>query len=363
MSTFSHPRDFPKRRVLLLGAVSILGTASLPRAVRAASPVTYIEAAEAVVNIISGVAGLFGDDGLRDAMKQILSGIEGVLAQQERIIKDLASLRLHVDEALFASWQAAYARRIVSYHQQLANYTADLDAARWRVSPRLRADLEALSRDATTTTLEIGQMDPWAFQSFGIGVSLVLTADKILGTSSQRSAETRKGFRDAIDRWLDQGNPRSLVSEQSRMDAFIAKLTSDLNARPRSWVTRHQRIDDGESWHDEDDIVTVNGTIESGFAGQQRTVKGEEHRRQYHDCRGSACKLSRVLSADSRLSSMAPKAGTPQATIIVPGFSASGWLIIDSFNKDRIAVYEAMAAKERQQILQMTMAEAKTALA
>lgn len=350
----------PSRRQLLMFATSLLAGTSIPRTARAVGPATYIEAAEAVVNIISGIAGLFGNTDLRDAMKQILATIEGVLAQQQRIIADLASLRLHIDEALFTSWQAAYARSIVSYNQQLANYTADLNSSNWRIGDRLREDLEALSRDAGTATLSIGQMDPWAFQSFGIGVSIVLTADKILGTSTQRTTETKKGFRNCIDRWLDSGNPKSIVSEQSQMSTLIGKLTSDLSSRSRTYVTRNQRVDDGEYWWIERDILTVNGSIEGGFTGQQRTEQGNRNR---HNCNHGGCKVDRPLTSENKLSAAAPKADGPQTTIVVPGFNPSGWDIVDGFNKARIQIFDAMAARERQQILQATMAQAKTALA
>lgn len=295
------------------------------------------------------------------------------------ILDSIRELRVYIDEASRRSWRDAYARSITSYNDQLDIYFADLIGAKWVLDQRLRTDFEDLSKDCANTTFSIGQMDVWAYPSFATGVIVVTLADRILKTPPARVAETKLKFKGYVDKWLDPASPASLPRLITTTDADVAGRTAVLANRTRGYVLADRRVDagsDGDTSCTERvvDTLTVSGSLEAGFTGAMSTSRSEKRCRVIHDgCHNPRICMtatdpnvagieSRVARRAAGSNSILTLSDNPLPIPVVPGFTPSGYEIVDQFNRERVAIYELMAASARQKQLQVEMEKMRTAL-
>jgi hypothetical protein len=361
------------RRQAIASAIAAFATIASPLRVTAepATAAAVIAVVAAVVGIVSGLAGMLSDAKLRKGIDSILEQLSLVIAYQQLILQELRAMRLYFDEALLASWQGAYARSIAAYDAELFRLRKGLLDSDWKVDNRLRDDLESLSRDCFHTTMEIGQMNVWAFPSFASGVAVVLLADTILKTKPHLTSGTKTKFRERIDVWLDPKALHSLPQLIAATTKDVEELTQALAARDRSYVTRNEVVHwavPGETCSRRDvDTVSIAGSLEAGFTGTVATSVSESRCRDIGRAGGGRRPLS-VYSGnlDPRLAAsmgMFSEAGTTSEAIpVVPAFNPSGFAIVDTFNQERIAVYEMQAALARQKVLLSYMEQMRQAL-
>lgn len=362
-----------------LRALFAAGTAlCVPGKAKAIDPITVLTAAAAVVGIVSGLAGMASDASLRNGINMILSKLDVVIANQELLLEELRSLKIYIDEALRRSWRDAYARNIASYNDSLEVYFADLKANKWSLNKRLREDFEDLSKDCANTTFSIGQMDVWAYPSFATGVIVVILSDRILRTSPQRVAETNQKFVKYIDQWLNPESSKSLPVIIAQTLAELLDRTNKLNTRQRTYVLTDRRVNTGggdpEVFCTEHVVeqLSVSGTLEAGFNGTISTTRDDKRCRVFHDtCSGRRCLMiidSDVAGVEEGIArrkdgiSVFALTDEPIAIPVVPGFTPSGYSIVDEFNRERVAIFELMAINARQKQLQQEMNKMRKAL-
>ena len=360
------------RRKFIVAVGALAGSYGLADSASAIEPITCLQAAAAMVSIVSGIAGMASDAKLRDGIDEIIAKLDLVVANQEAILADLKALRLYIDEALLRSWRDAYARNIVSDNDLLDVYLTDLSRAGWMLDNRLRDDFEDLSRDANTVSLNIGQMDPWAFPSFCTGAAVVLVCERILKASPDRVRKVKEKYREVISKWIDANNPRSISREITKTADEIKTRTDALNARARSYVIRSNRVSDGGNADTGGcsvlvtETLTVSGTFDTGYTGAiSRTESDRRCRPPRRHIPSSVLIDKAELNIEARIASRNPRiAATGISTNIpvVPGFTPSGYDIVDTFNRERIAIYELMAVHVRQQELASEMERMRKAL-
>lgn len=350
-----------------------------PGKVKAVEPITVLQAAAAVVGIVAGLSGMASDASLKKGINKILARLDVVIANQELLLEELRALKIYIDEALRRSWREAYARNIASYNDSLDVYFADLDANKWVLNKRLREDFEDLSKDCANTTFSIGQMDVWAYPSFATGVVVVLLADRVLRTSPQRVAETNQKFVKYIDQWLNPNSNKSLPAIIAQTSAEIADRANKLNSKVKTYVLSERRVDaggDGDFYCTERvaEQLTVSGSLEAGYSGTVTTIRDDKRCRVIPDpCRNPRrCITSvdeNVAGIEGRIArrkegsiSVYVLADEPIAVPVVPGFSPSGYAIVDEFNRERVSIFELMATNARQKQLQQEMEKMKRAL-
>lgn len=373
-------QPFLKARREILRAVVASGTALfIPFKAKAIEPLTVLQASAAVVGIVAGLSGMASDASLKKGINKILAQLDVVIANQELLLEELRSLKIYIDEALRRSWREAYARNITSYNDSLDVYFADLDANKWVLSKRLREDFEDLSKDCANTTFSIGQMDVWAYPSFATGVIVVLLADRVLRTSPQRVAETNQKFVNYINQWLNPGSSKSLPAIISQTAMEISDRMNKLNSRQKIYVLSDRRVDaggDGDSYCTERVIeqLTVSGSFESGYSGNIKTIRDDKRCRVILDpCRNPRhCFTSiddNVAGIEGRIarrndgSISALTLADENITVpVVPGFTPSGYAVVDEFNRERVSIFELMATNARQKQLQQEMEKMKKAL-
>lgn len=351
----------------------------VPGKVKAVEPITVLQAAAAVVGIVAGLSGMASDASLKKGINKILARLDVVIANQELILEELRGLKIYIDEALHRSWREAYARNIASYNDSLDVYFADLDANNWVLNKRLREDFEDLSKDCANTTFSIGQMDVWAYPSFATGVIVVLLADRVLRTSPQRVAETKQKFVKYIDQWLSPNSAKSLPAIIAQTSAEITDRTNRLNSRVKTYILSDRRVDaggDGDVYCTERvaEQLTVSGSLEAGYSGAVRTIREDRRCRVIRDpCRnprfcvtsvdenfaGIEGRIARRIEGSVSVYSLADE---PIAVPVVPGFSPSGYAIVDEFNRERVSIFELMAVNARQKQLQQEMEKMRRAL-
>jgi len=348
-----------------VGAVAL----AFPRLGQAIEPITCLQAAAAVVGIVSGIAGMGSDASLKKSINEILGKLDVVIANQLAIIEDLRSLRIYIDEALLRSWRDAYSRAITSHKEILDVCFADLVANKWVLTPRLRSDFQDLSLDCSQATLSIGQMEIWAYPSFATGVAVVLLCERALGAKSERVKELKAKFLKPVETWLDPALPKSLPASIAALNGEIAARLAALNGRARSYVLRDQRVNevtDGDTYCTSRviDTLTVNGSFESGFSGAISTSVSEKRCRVVRD----PCPRHCIVTADAGVADVEHRASRRMSlqgaalTVVVPGFTPSGIAIVDEFNTERVAIYKLMASSARQVALQDEMVKMRGVL-
>ena len=367
---FKSRRDM--LRVLLAASVAVCA----PGRIRAVEPITILQAAAAVVGIVAGLSGMASDASLRRGINQILARLDQVVANQELLLEELRSLRIYIDEALRRSWRDAYARNIASYNDSLKVYFADLEANKWVMTTRLRKEFEDLSKDCATTTYSIGQMDVWAYPSFATGVIVVLLSDRALRSSPERVAETKRNFVKYIDQWLNPAIPTSLPSIIVQTAAEITDRTNKLNSKQKVYVLSDRRVEsvDNDRYCSERVIesLTVSGSLEAGYTGTTTTATSDKRCQRIVDPCPRLCIVSmdeNVAGIEGRIARRR-EGGTSVLTLIeepisvpvVPGFTPSAHAIVDTFNRERVAIYELMAANARQKLLKQEMEKMKNSL-
>lgn len=359
--------------MLLLGAVA---ASVVPAAKRArAEPVTLIagmtalQVGAAAVSIVSGIVGMIDSANMKRTLRQISLQLGTVINLQYAIINELREMKLLILETAFISWRDSYARRLSSYNAHLLILFADYETN--GLSERLTNDFEELSRECTLTTLDIGQMDVWAFNSFASGVATVLLTERVLRASAKRLAETKVQFVAPLTIWLDAQRPTSLPRIIDKTEADVNARIVALNARPRSYVTHdgYETTDRGRCYRKAKTTLTVSGDFENGFSGSNVYWADNTWR-----CREFPSELLRndvPLSAQlareksGSLTLMSGAAIAPPQTIVipvVPGFSPSEFAIVDDFNRERVAIYELMAVNAKQRIMLQQMRTFKMAL-
>ena len=363
-TTHLHAKPTATRRAILALGAGMMLLAPLRRA-NAIEPMTYLQAAAAVVGIVTGIMGAKNDTQVRGLLNSISNKLDTVLANQVVILQEIAALRLFFTDALLASWREAYGRSINAQHDRLKVYIADYLAEK-HLPKDLEDDFRTLSSDCLQSTTEIGQLDVGAFPFFGTGVATVLTCERVLKANAARIAELKATFRKYLDHWLDPANPRSIVGCMAKLEREAAAIKADLEQRGRTHLlSESQRHNsDGDVWCTERVRVwlTVSGDLQSGFGGSVRTEidnKKCKPVRPDRPCR--ACiELVGSEGIDALMARRSPKGfwttGLTDSDIpVVPGFTPSGYEIVDQFNRGRVAYFELLAALVRQQIVKQQM--------
>ncbi|MGZ3236773.1 MAG: hypothetical protein ACXWIN_04980 [Burkholderiaceae bacterium] len=357
-----------RRRFIIASCVAAVHSA-FPTRVWALEPLTCLQAAAAVVGIVAAISGMASDTSLRKNTDQILSKLDLVIANQEAILADLRALRIYIDEALLISWRDAYARNIASYNEQVDIYIADLKTKKWNMDQRLRDDFEFLSRDAYNATLSIGQMDSWAFPSFGTGVAVILICDRILKSSPDRVTKTKEKFRACLDSWLNPNNLKSMPKEIEKTTTEISQRTATLNARSRTYLLRNDIVAvDNICTEKITDTLTISGTLEGGFSGAITTTRSDRRCTHTPICNLRNCPAvldSTTAENELLIAKRRPEISLPADNVpipVVPGFMPSGYAIVDDFNHERVGIYELMAINARQKQLAIEMDRMKKAL-
>lgn len=352
----------PSRRQFAI-AISLATIGPMPLVTRA----QVLEGCAAVVGIIAGISGMSDSASMKSTLRTIARRLSEIIANQQVIIKEMRELKLLVVETAFISWRDAYARRLTTYDRQLQILISDLEAAKYKVEGRLKSDFEVLSRDCFVTTDEIGQMDVWAFPSFATGVATVLLADRVLGTSVERTKKTKEKFVERITKWLDASFEASLPAIIQRTKAEVAKRTADLQGRGRTYVTADGWEIKGRCHRKAKTTLTVSGSFEQGFAGSQVTVADKYWVCEDIDMPSSVELPLATYSIDNPGILARPMGAGPDVDAavpipVVPGFNPSGHAIVDDFNRERIAIYELMVVNSKQEILHTQMTDLKKLL-
>lgn len=361
-TTMLHSR----RRLLVASAIAPFLSQTPARGEIASAAALAVAAS--VVSIVAGISGMVSDADMRRQLRRVSNQLSVVIAQQDVIIAELRAMKLLIVEAAYLAWKGAYQRRLSSFDRQLQILITAYEAANFKLTPRLKDDLEELSRECTLTTLDIGQMDVWAFTSYASGVATVLLADAMLRTPKARIAATKSQFAAAINRWTDASHDDSLPAINETTNKEIQLRLKKLAERPRSYV-----VYDG--WEVNDDggllcrrrtktTLTVTGQFEQGFSGSlssssDRVWKCEDRFPRTPNDVDVSIGLIELMNAGRAQTGMAPFAvggGDPAASIpLVPGFEPTGQAIVDDFNRERVAIYELMAASAKQKLLATQM--------
>lgn len=353
----------PRRRVLVQ-MLAALGVGVLPQSrALAIDPITALQAAAAVVGIVAGISGMVSDADLKNRMDEIQQKLDQVIANQGLILDEIKALKVYVDEALEVSWRNAYSRQLVGQRDRLDILLADYVSHRRRLSSNLRDEFTVLGGEATQTTVAIGQMDFWAFPSFATGVVTVLLCDLILGHKPARRAETRAVFLKYVETWLNSEGHKSITAQIAQAESEVALRRRRLEERGRTYVVKDETVRESEGGFDWCEVrttqtLTVRGDFAAGYSG---TVREEVKRGRCHHApicfRRGLCLVS-ASSEEAQIESLVLRPdwvtanfNEPIEVPAVPGFSPSGYAIVDQFNRERIAIYEAMAALAKQKLL------------
>ncbi|MFS8051552.1 hypothetical protein QD357_01865 [Rhizobium sp. BR 317] len=293
-----------------------------------------------IVGIVSGIAGLVSSAEMVKQLKDIQMALEEVIQLEFEILKQIASLKLYIDQAILNGWAQSYGRDITAYwteYSALANapdQTNEVIKARW----------VNLAQSAPQTTVRIGEVDFGVFPFFAHGIAISIVSFKMINFPLLSQREYYSRFAAQIERWLDPKNPRSLPASVNNLGTQINTRISTLNTAPRKVLTSTQKEGDHHCRRDVLTYTNISGDFAIGFSGSQSVERGdwvclENPGKKMPWGTGVVEKAIAAVLGGAEIAADADKIPT------IPVFTPSGLAPVDERNKERIAILELAAAR------------------
>ncbi|WLG46411.1 hypothetical protein [Pseudomonas sp. FP1740] len=320
--------------------------------------------AAAVVGIVSGIAGFISQAELNRKINEINDKLDTIIANQVAIISELKSLGLHMEVIADQSWEKSYGRSLQSRWEQLEMYLAkdaSIDPAAIRTTSE---EYRELAFYCFNETLNLGQMGVAGFVSYVAGMSICFIcynkrSDKDSSVSAARS------FLDQVNNWLAPENSKSITSLVEQTEELIKTKKADLDSRPRDYHVDTTVLEwspdiEEHCTQEKYTFITVDGDFDSGYTGRVRYEYGKEHCRIHviREPRGSrSLKLKDFHKGYSLdvVSGIVYELADNVSVPIIPVFNQSEYTQVNTFNSDRIAIYQVMANLAQQKVLQSAL--------
>jgi len=268
-------RDFSEgidRRSLLLTSTSAAALMLTPGLGRAqADPLTLYEIGTIAFSVVSALWSAVSGAKVEASLADINGKLDTVIANQQRILNEIAALKLYIDQAIWNGFRQ--------------NAEFDLGALKnrydrvikegWRQFGKTR--VIALADDIETKTFKAAQYDFSAYFYFMAGVGMSLTLKALVGTPINQIADYRFAYRQNLLNWLDPANTKTgLPAAMAANDALIAsKKASTLPPPPGPWGYE-DTVYPGSVGGEEctiHDGWRVYGSFESGYSAQRERLR------------------------------------------------------------------------------------------
>lgn len=327
--------------------------------------------AAAVVGIVSGISGFFSQAELNKKINEIDDKLDAIIAGQVVIINELKSLGLHMEVVADQSWEKSYGRSLQSRWEQLEMYLAKDDSVDPAAVKTTAEEYRELAFFCFNETVNLGQMGVAGFVSYAAGMAICFIcynkrSDKDSSISAARS------FLDQINNWLSPDSSKSIVSLVSQTESLIKTNRADLDSRPRDYhvdtTVSYWSPDFEESCSQEKyKYITVDGDFDNGYTGRVRYEYGREqcrfrptrepHGSQLINLRG----FHKGYSLDI-VSGTVYELTADVSVPIIPVFNQSEYSQVNTFNADRVAIYQLMTDCAQQKILQAALTDVRDTL-
>ncbi|AFO49732.1 MULTISPECIES: hypothetical protein [Pseudomonas] len=327
--------------------------------------------AAAVVGIVTGISGFFSQAELNKKINEINDKLDAIIAGQVAIINELKNLGLHIEVVADQSWEKSYGRSLQSRWEQLEMYLAkdeSLDPAAIKTTAE---EYRELAFFCFNETVNLGQMGVAGFVSYVAGMTICFIcynkrSDKDSSISAARS------FLDQINNWLSPDNNKSIVCLVSQTEDLIKTKRADLDDRPRDY-----HVDTTVSYWSPDieehcsqekyKYITVDGDFDNGYTGRVRYEYGKERCRfrPIREPHGSQFMSLRDFHKGYSLDIVSGTVYELEGDVsvpIIPIFNQSEYAQVNTFNTDRIAIYQLMANLAQQKILQAALTDVRDTL-
>ena len=351
------------RRRFLSGLMATSAITTFVPFARAIDPISVIQAGAAIVGIVSEISGMLNAGSRDRVLGEINDKLDVVIRNQVQLIEEIRSLRLYIDEALYAAFRQKTIVELNAHKDRFDILLAEPP------TNRTRDDYLALLRDVEQTAFELGQYDIGAVLAFGSGVGMALSLHQILNLGLPRFRLLRAKFKGVYDRWLDPENPKSITRLVAATQSDVEGRRRALDAMPRTYVLGDQwRSTGGRTSCRFITRLEVLGDFSSGYSGRVSEEKAQCYTDEPRPC--PRCIFKEIEETDSLLGAKMNALGIRGSSLKfstieqpVPVFQPSGYGKVDEFNRERIGIVEQMNRLARQQILKEQMEKIRDYLA